>query len=152
MADTVKVVASNRRARHDYEILDVFEAGVVLVGSEVKSLRDGKASIKDSFASVERGEMWLYGMYIGPHAFSREGGHDLERTRKLLLRRRQIDQLAQKTAEKGLALIPLRLYFKNGLVKVELGLGRGRRTVDKRQAIRDREEKRDMERSFRRRT
>lgn len=152
MADDFKVVASNRKARHDYEILEVVEAGLVLVGSEVKSLRDGKINIKDSFAAIERNEAWLYGMYVGPHAFSREGGHDTERTRKLLLKRREIDRLAAKIAEKGLTLIPLRLYFKDGTVKIELGLARGKRSFDKRQTVREREEKREMERSFRRRS
>ncbi len=149
-APAVKVVASNRRARHDYEIVEVFEAGIVLLGSEVKSLRDGRANLKDSFAHVKDGEVWLVGAYIGPYSFSREGGHDPERTRKLLLNRREIDQISGKIAEKGLTLIPLRLYFKEGKVKVEIALARGRRTVDKREAIKEREQRREMERAVRR--
>ncbi len=149
-APAIKVVASNRRARHDYEIVDTFEAGIVLEGSEVKSLREGRANLKDSFGHVRNGEMWLVGAYIGPYAFSRGGGHDPERTRKLLLNRREIDQISGKIAEKGLTLIPLRLYFKEGKVKVEIALARGRRTVDKRDAIKEREQRREMERSVRR--
>lgn len=146
-----KTVATNRRARHDYEILDTYEAGMVLEGSEVKSLRDGRANIKDSFAHVKDGEVWVVGLYIAPYSFSRGGGHDPERTRKLLLNRREIDRIAGQLAEKGLTLIPLRLYFRDGRAKVELGLARGRRTVDKRHAIREREQKREMERAVRRR-
>jgi SsrA-binding protein len=146
-----KTVATNRRARHDYEILDTVEAGLVLEGSEVKSLRDGRANIKDSFAHVKDGEVWIIGLYIAPYSFSRGGGHDPERTRKLLLNRREIDRIAGQLAEKGLTLIPLRLYFRDGKAKLELGLARGRRTVDKRHAIREREQKREMERAVRRR-
>jgi SsrA-binding protein len=146
-----KTVATNRRARHDYEILDTVEAGLVLEGSEVKSLRDGRANIKDSFAHVKDGEVWIVGLYIAPYSFSRGGGHDPERTRKLLLNRREIDRIAGQLAEKGLTLIPLRLYFRDGKAKLELGLARGRRTVDKRHAIREREQKREMERAVRRR-
>lgn len=146
-----KTVATNRRARHDYEILDTVEAGLVLEGSEVKSLRDGRANIKDSFAHVKDGEVWIIGLYISPYSFSRGGGHDPERTRKLLLNRREIDRIAGQLAEKGLTLIPLRLYFRDGKAKLELGLARGRRTVDKRHAIRVREQKREMERAVRRR-
>lgn len=146
----VKVVTTNRRASHDFEILDRFEAGLVLEGSEVKSLRDGKANLKDSFAYVRGGEAWLVGAYIAPYSFARGGGHDPERTRKLLLNRREIDQITGKLAERGLTLVPLRLYFRDGRAKVELGLGRGRRTIDKRQVIREREERREMDRAVRR--
>ncbi len=148
---TTKVVTTNRRARHDYDILERFEAGIVLQGSEVKSLREGKANLKDSFAHVKDGEVWLVGAYIAPYSYARGGGHDPERTRKLLLHRRQIDRIAGKLAEQGLTLVPLSIYFKDGKAKVELGLGRGRRTVDKRHAIREREQKREMERALRRR-
>lgn len=144
-------IATNRRATYDYEILERFEAGLVLEGSEVKSLRDGKANFKDSFAHVRGGEVFLIGMYIAPYSFSRLGGHEPERTRKLLLRRHQIDQITSKLAEKGLTLVPLRLYFKEGRAKIELGLGRGRRTIDKRQAIKEREQRRDMARVLRHR-
>lgn len=147
---SVKVVASNRKARHDYQILDQFEAGLVLEGSEVKSLREGKAHLKDSFAHIRDGEVWLVGAYIAPYEFSREGGHDPERTRKLLMGRREIDRLASKLAEQGLTLIPLDLHFRAGRVKVELGLGRGKRTIDKRETIKERDQQREMERALRR--
>ena len=143
----VKTVATNRKARHEYEIIETIEAGLVLEGSEVKSLRDGRANIKDAFAHVKDGEDFVVGLYIAPYSFSRGGGHEPERTRKLLLKRREIDRLAGKLAERGLTLIPLRLYFREGLAKIELGLGRGRRTVDKRHAIREREQRREMERA-----
>lgn len=147
--DTVKVVASNRRARHDYQILDRIEAGLVLEGSEVKSLREGKAHLKDSFAHYRDGELWLVGAYIAPYEFSRDGGHDPERTRKLLLSRREIDRLGSKLAEQGLTLVPLDLHFRSGRVKVELGLARGKRTIDKRETIKQRDQEREMERAMR---
>jgi SsrA-binding protein len=147
--ESIKVVASNRRARFDYEIIDTYEAGIVLQGSEIKSIRAGHVQLKDSFAHVREGEMYLVGSYIGPYAFSQGGGHEPERNRKLLLQRRQIDRIAADLAEKGLTLIPLRLYLKGGKAKVELGLGRGKRTIDKRATIRQRELDREMERSLR---
>lgn len=146
----VKVVATNRRARHDYEIVDEFEAGLVLTGSEVKSMRAGKANLKDSFAHVSDGEMWLIGAYIGPYSYAREGGHDPERSRKLLMHRHQIDRVAGSLAEKGLTLVPMRLYFRDGKAKVQLGLGKGKRTIDKRADLRKREHDREMERARRR--
>ncbi len=146
----IKVVTTNRRATHDYEILERFEAGMVLDGSEVKSLREGKANLKDSFAWVKRGEVFLVGAYIAPYTFARDGGHLPERDRKLLLHRREIDHIASKLAEKGLTLVPMKLYFKDGTVKAELGLGRGKNTVDKRQSLKERESKREMERALRR--
>lgn len=151
MGEQFKVVASNRRATHDYEIVERFEAGLVLHGSEVKSLRAGNIQLKDSYATVERGEVFLIGAHIGAYSFANRGGHEPERTRKLLLNRREIDRIAADLAEKGLTLVPLRVYFKNGIAKIEVGLGRGRRTVDKRHAIREREMKREMDRSTRRR-
>lgn len=149
MAD-IKVVATNRRARHDYEIIDEFEAGLVLTGSEVKSLRAGKANLKDSFAYIRDGEVWLVGVYIAPYSFARLGGHDPERSRKLLLHRREIDRIAGSLAEKGLTLVPMRLYFKDGKAKVQIGLGRGKRTIDKRADLKKREHEREMERARRR--
>lgn len=146
----IKVVTTNRRATHDYEILERFEAGMVLDGSEVKSLREGKANLKDSFAWVKRGEVFLVGAYIAPYSFARDGGHSPERERKLLLHRREIDHIASKLAEKGLTLVPMKLYFKDGTVKAELGLGRGKNTVDKRQSLKERESKREMQRALRR--
>ena len=147
--DGVKVVASNRRARHDYQIIDTYEAGLVLQGSEIKSIREGHVQLKDSFAHVRDGEMFLVGSYIGPYAFSRGGGHEPERSRKLLLQRRQIDRIASDLAEKGLTLIPLRMYLKKGKAKVELGLARGKRTIDKRETIKQRDLDREMERALR---
>jgi SsrA-binding protein len=148
----MKVVTSNRRATHDYEIIDRFEAGMVLQGSEVKSLRAGKANLKDSFAHVRNGEVYLLGAYIAPHSFSRDGGHDPERERKLLMHRGEIDRVASQLAEKGLTLVPMKIYFVEGKAKVELGLGRGKRTIDKRQSIKEREQKREMERALRNRS
>ncbi len=142
-----KVIASNRRARHDYEIVDTFEAGIVLVGSEVKSLRAGHANLKDSYAEVRGGELWLENAHIAPYGFARDGGHEPERTRKLLMHRREIDRIAGSLAESGLTLVPLSLYFSDGRAKVELALARGRRTYDKRRAIRDREQAREMQRA-----
>ena len=146
----MKIVTTNRRARHDFEIVDRYEAGLVLTGSEVKSLREGRANLKDSFAHVRRGEVFLEGAYIAPYTFSHRGGHDPERSRKLLLNRREIDQIAGKLAEKGLTLIPLKIYFKGPHAKVELGLGRGKRSYDKRRSIREREQRREMDRAIRR--
>ena len=153
MADDghVKVVATNRRARRNYTVVDTFEAGIVLLGSEVKSLREGKMELKDSYADIRRGEAFLVGAHISPYDFAREGGHDPERERKLLLHRREIDRIAGSVAEKGLTLIPLRVYFRDGNAKVELALARGKTTVDKRQTLRDREHAREMERATRRR-
>jgi SsrA-binding protein len=145
----MKVVTTNRRARHDHEILETFEAGLVLLGSEVKSLRDGRANLKDSYAVVRDGELWLVAAHISPYSFARGGGHDPERDRKLLLHRREIERLASKLAEKGLTLIPLRIYFKDGKAKVELGLARGKRLYDKRQALKAKEQRREMERALR---
>jgi SsrA-binding protein len=146
----VKVVATNRRARHDYHILDRYEAGLVLEGSEVKSLREGKVVLKDSFAHVRGGELWLEGAYIAPYQFSRAGGHDPERSRKLLLHRREIERIGAKLAEKGLTLIPLQVYLKEGRAKVELGLARGKRTIDKRETLKERDQQREIERALRR--
>ena len=145
----IKPITTNRRATFDYEILDRFEAGIELRGSEVKSLREGKANLKDSYASVQRGEAFLIGAYIAPYNFAREGGHEAERSRKLLLHRSEIDKIAGILAEKGLTLVPIRMYFKDGRAKIELGIGRGKRTIDKRQTIKERESKREMERAVR---
>jgi len=138
-------VATNRRARHDYEILDTVEAGIVLRGSEVKTLREGKASLQDAYAAVEGGEVVLH-MQIPAYSHTGYEGHDPIRPRKLLLHHKQIDELARRVAERGLTLIPLRLYFKSQLVKVELGIGRGKRAYDKRQAIAKRDAAREMDR------
>lgn len=146
----VKVVATNRKARRNYTVLDTYEAGLVLVGSEVKSLRDGKMELKDSYGDVRGGEAYLVGAHISPYDYAHEGGHEPERMRKLLLHRREIDRIAGAIAEKGLTLVPLRVYFKDGRAKVELALARGKTTVDKRRTLRDREHQREMERATRR--
>ncbi len=146
-----KIVATNRRARHDYEILDRFEAGIQLTGSEVKSLRAGQVQIKDGYAAIRGGEVWLENVHIAPYGFARDGGHDPERPRKLLMRRREIDRLFGKMKEQGLTLIPLSIYFTHGLAKVELGLAKGKRTRDKRRSIVERQQRREMDRARRRR-
>jgi SsrA-binding protein len=146
-----KVVATNRKARHDYEIVDTFECGIVLRGSEVKSLRDAQVQLKDAYADIRNGEVWLERVHIAPYGFAAGGGHEPERPRKLLLHRREIDRLIGRVNEVGLTLIPLQIYFKEGKAKVELALAKGRRTYDKRQKIRERMERREMERAKRRR-
>jgi SsrA-binding protein len=146
----VKAITTNRRARHDYQITETFEAGLVLQGSEVKSLRNGTANLKDAYVMVREGEAWLIGAYIAPYAFSREGGHQPERERKLLLHKREIEKIASKVAERGLTLVPLGMYFKEGRAKVELGLGRGRARYDKRHALKEKQQKREMDRAVRR--
>ena len=147
-----KVVATNRKARHDYEIVDTFECGIVLRGSEVKSLRDAQVQLKDGYADIRDGEVWLERVHIAPYSFAVGGGHDPERPRKLLLHRREIERLLIKVNEVGLTLVPLQIYFKDGKAKVELALAKGRRTYDKRQKIRERMEKREMDRAQRRRS
>ncbi len=146
-SEQVKVVATNRRARRNYTIAETFEAGLVLMGSEVKSLRESKVELKDAYADIRGGEAFLVGAFIGPYEFARDGGHEPERERKLLLHRSEIDRVAGQVAEKGLTLIPLQVYFKDGKAKVELGLAKGKSTYDKRQSLRDREHEREMERA-----
>jgi SsrA-binding protein len=138
-------IATNRRARHDYEILDTLEAGIQLRGSEVKTLREGRASLQDAYAEVDHGEVVLH-MQIPAYSHTGYEGHEPTRPRKLLLHRKEIDQLARRVAERGLTLVPLRLYFKQQLVKVELGVARGKRAYDKRQAIAKRDAAREMDR------
>jgi SsrA-binding protein len=146
------VIASNRRARHDYAILDTVEAGVVLSGSEVKSLRLGQVQMADAFARYHDGELWLHGVHIAPYLFAAGfGAHDPDGRRKLLLHRAEIDRLQDRVAQERLALIPLSLYFKDGRAKVELALGKGRQKADKRQALAERDSKREMERALGRR-
>jgi SsrA-binding protein len=147
-----KLVASNRRAHHDFDILETHEAGLVLQGTEVKSLRDSRADLKESYARIEGNEAWLLGLHISPYAQGNRANHDPLRPRKLLLHRGEINRLLGKIMEKGLTLVPLRLYFKQGRAKVELGLARGRKTLDKRHAIREREERREVARALRERT
>ena len=143
-----KIVASNRKARHEYEILESLEAGLALLGSEVKSLRDGKASFKDAYATAKGNEIYLYNLHIAPYDKSGYAGHDPERPRKLLLHQKEIFRLISSTEIKGLTLIPLRIYFRGKYAKVEIAICRGKRVYDKRKAIADREMKRDMERQF----
>lgn len=141
-------IAVNRRARHEFHIEETVEAGIMLVGSEVKSLREGKANLKDSFARIENGEAWLWNAHISPYGPASQFGHEPTRTRKLLLHRAEIERLQGKVKERGLTLVPLRLYFKEGRAKVELALARGKKTHDKREAIRDREVRREVDRAL----
>jgi len=144
-----KVVASNRRARYDYDVLETFECGIVLTGSEVKSIRDGKIQLKDSFARVQGGEVWLHGVHVSPYAYAHgANAHDPDRPRKLLLHRAEIDELMGRTQQESLTLIPLSVYFKDRRAKVELGLAKGRRRYDKRQAIASRDAAREAERAM----
>jgi SsrA-binding protein len=144
-----KVVASNRRARHDYDVLETFETGIALKGSEVKSLRDAKVQLKDSYARVQDGEVWLHGVHISPYAFAQGVfGHDPDRPRKLLLHRAEIEELLGRTKQDSLTLVPLSIYFKDGRAKVELALAKGRRRYDKRQAIAARDASREAERAM----
>ena len=143
-------VATNRQASHRYHLLERWECGLVLQGTEVKALRDGKAQIKDGYASVRDGEVWLHNVHIPPYGPASRENHEPERPRKLLLHRREIDRLIGKTREKGLTLVPTRLYFRDGRAKVEIALGRGKDVGDKRQSIKEREMKREMERAIRR--
>ena len=144
-----KIIAQNRKARHDYEILETMEAGIRLAGTEVKSLREGRANLKDSYAAVHEGEVWLYGVHISPYSHGNINNHDPERDRKLLLHKREIRRLIGKTKETGLTLVPLQLYFKRGKVKVEVALAKGKKQYDKRQAIAKRDTEREMKRVFR---
>ena len=144
-------VAQNRRARHDYDILGTYEAGIALVGSEVKSLRVGKVTLRDAFARVDRGEVWLHGVHIPPYSHAQGfGAHEPERARKLLLNRKEIAELGDRVAQQSLTLVPLSVYFREGRAKVELALARGRKHYDKRSAIAERDADRDIERAFRR--
>jgi SsrA-binding protein len=143
-----KLIAENRRARHDYHFLDRVEAGLVLSGSEVKSLRQGQAVLQRAYADARSGELWLVGLHIPPYDQASVAPHDPDRERKLLLHRREIDRLAAQVAEKGLTLVPTRLYFKDGRAKVELALARGKEGRDKRRDIADRESKRRIEREL----
>jgi SsrA-binding protein len=146
-----KTVASNRRARHDYAILETFETGIALTGNEVKSLRGGRASLAEAYARVRDGEVWLDGMHIPPYEAGDKRSHLPVRPRKLLLHRREISKLTDAQQQDRLALVPLRVYFTHGLAKVELALARGRRTHEKRQAIAKREHEREMRREVGRR-
>jgi SsrA-binding protein len=143
-----KLIAENRRARHEYHLLERVEAGLQLAGSEVKSLRQGHAILQRAYADARDGELWLVGLHVPAYEQASVAQHDPDRDRKLLLHRRQIDQLSSKVAERGLTLVPTRLYFKNGRVKVELALARGKELRDKRRDIAERETKRRIERTL----
>jgi len=145
------IVVQNRKARHDYEVMGRYETGLVLRGTEVKSLRAGRANLKDSFALVERGEVFLYNVHIAQYERGNSFNHDPERVRKLLLHRSEIRRLTGKTQQQGLALVPLKIYFKRGKVKVELALVRGKKQFDKRQALAQRQADREVARAFKER-
>ena len=145
-------IATNRQARFRYDLLETFETGIALQGSEVKSLRDGKANLKDAYAFVRDGEVWLHNMHIAPYGPAAGDGHDPERPRKLLMHKHEIERLIGKTQERGLTLVPTRIYFSGPRAKVELALARGKEQRDKRESIREREQKRDMERALRHRS
>jgi SsrA-binding protein len=151
MAEAEKTVATNRKARHDFQILEQFEAGIVLTGSEVKSLRGGRASLVEAYARVRDDEVWLEGMHVPPYEQGDKRGYNPTRPRKLLLHRREITRLLSRQKEQGLALVPLRVYFTHGIAKVEIGLAKGKREHEKRQAIAKREHQREMERAVGRR-
>jgi len=145
-----KNVVVNRRALHDYDVLERVEAGIVLTGSEIKSIRAGKVSLQEAYVRPEQGELWLVGSHVGAYEPASYQGHDPRRRRKLLLHREEIRELSQSVEQRGLTLVPLRLYLKDGVAKLEVGLARGRRQYDKRQAIARREAEREVERALRR--
>lgn len=142
-SDKDTLIAENRKAYHDFHILETFEAGIALLGTEVKGIREGQANLRDAFARVDRGEVWLHNVHINPYSHRGYVDHDPRRKRRLLLHRYEIRKLIGKTVEKGLTLIPTRLYFKNGKVKVAIGLARGKQDHDKREAMRKREADRE---------
>jgi SsrA-binding protein len=146
-----KIVCQNKKAFHDYSIDEVLEAGIVLLGPEAKSLRDGRSSLVDGYARIKNGEVFLYNMHISPYPFAHNLNLDPKRTRKLLLNRQEIRRLIGKTKEKGYTLIPLKVYFSNSRAKVELGLAKGKKKVDKRHALREKEQKREIEQARKRR-
>ena len=147
----IKVVATNRKARHDYHIEDSLEAGLVLTGSEIKSIRAGQVNLKDSYGTIRGDELWLVNVHIAPYKQATHYNHEPRRDRKLLLHRREINRLIGKLQEKGLTLVPLKLYLKNGRAKVEMGLARGKRQYDKRQSLRERDDRRQIDREMGRR-
>lgn len=146
-----KLICNNKKAYHDYSIEEKFEAGMVLQGTEVKSLREGKANLNDSFAMVKNGEAFLHNLHISPYAFGNRENHDPDRMRKLLLHKNEIGKLFSKIREQGYSLVPLRIYFKNGLVKVEMGLAKGKKLYDKREDMKKKDMKRDVAQAFKER-
>ena len=151
MAGGEKLIAENRRARHEYHLLDRVEAGLVLTGTEVKSLREGQATLRRAYADVRDGELWLVGAHIAAYEQGSRGAHDPDRDRKLLLHRREIDSLLGKVRQKGLTLVPTRLYFKNGRVKVEIAVARGKEQRDKRRDLAERDARRQIDRAMKER-
>jgi SsrA-binding protein len=150
-ADGIHIVARNRRARFEFDLLEKIEAGIVLTGTEVKSLRNGKANLEDAYAGIESGEVWLYGCDIPEYVQANRMNHKPKRPRKLLLHRSEIAKLNAKSAERGLTLVPLSLYFHKGMAKVELCVARGRKRFDKREALKKQDAKRDIDRALRKR-
>lgn len=144
-----KIICQNKLARRNYFIEDTYETGIVLVGTEVKALREGRGNLKDSYAGVKNGEVFLYDMHISPYSHGNRYNHDPLRARKLLLHKREIRKLYGKSREKGLTLVPLKAYFKNGKVKIEIGTGKGKKLYDKREDMKRRDDRRDMERALR---
>jgi SsrA-binding protein len=149
--DALKTIATNRRARHEFHILETIEAGIELRGTEVKSVREGRVNLRDSYAEVAEGELFLVNLHISPYEPASHFGHDPDRRRKLLIHRGQLERLSVKLLERGLALVPLAIYFKGPWAKVELGLGRGKKTYDRRQDLAERESRREMARALGRR-
>ena len=142
-----KTVAVNRRASHEYAVEETLEAGIVLTGTEIKSIRAGRVNLAEAYARIERGEAWLIGAHIAPYEQGNRNNHEPTRTRKLLLHRDQISELVGRTQAKGFTLVPLKLYIRNGMAKLELGVGRGKKAYDKRRAIAERDVRRELERS-----
>src|SRR5262245_3776694 len=147
--DSLKIVARNRRARHEFELLESIEAGIVLTGTEVKSLRNGKASLEEAYAGINEGEVWLFGCDIPEYLQANRMNHKPKRPRKLLLHRREIAKLSSRVSEKGLTIVPLQIYFKDGMAKVEISVARGRKLYDKREALKKQDARRDMDRAMR---
>lgn len=144
--DFVKIIATNKKARHNFYIESDFEAGIVLVGTEVKSIRQGRVSFKDAYADIKNGEVFLRRLHISPYTFAYNSNHESLRTRKLLLHRYEIKKLTSKIRERGYTLVPLKIYMKNNKVKVQIGLGRGKKLYDKRESIKQKDVKRDLDR------
>ncbi|MBF0302011.1 MAG: SsrA-binding protein SmpB [Desulfamplus sp.] len=147
-SERIKIIASNKKARHDYDISGEIEAGIVLVGTEVKSIRQGKINLKDSYAEIKNGEVFLRQMHITPYQNAYYDNHEPLRSRKLLLHNREIKKLIGKVAERGFTIVPLKVYFKNGKIKVQIGLAKGKKLYDKRDTIKKRDIERDMDRDY----
>jgi SsrA-binding protein len=151
MINGIKIVAQNKKARHDYFIEETYEAGIVLSGTEIKSIRAGRVNLKDSFARIKDGEVWLMNMHISPYEQGNRYNHDPTRTRKLLLHKREIGKLVGLTQEKGFSLIPLKIYLKNGFAKIDLAVAKGKKKYDKRQTLKEKDAKRQVEKAFKER-